>query len=44
MDDNQIRQMIEEAGGFKSNKNGELRYKFNYGFGKEIIIPADEAH
>lgn len=42
MDDVQIREMIEKAGGFKPDRNGDLVFKFNYGFGQEIRIPADE--
>lgn len=44
MDDAQIREMIDKAGGFTPNKNGELVFKFNYGFGEPIRIPADEPH
>ena len=44
MDDAQIREMIEKGNGFKLDKNGELHFKFAYGFGKEIVVEADEPH
>ena len=44
MDDAQIREMIEKGNGFKLDKNGELHFKFSYGFGKEIVVEADEPH
>ena len=44
MDDTQIREMIEKAGGFKPNRDGELVFKFNYGFNEPIRISADTPH
>ena len=43
MNDEQIRQMIEEAGGFKPNKDNKYVYKFQYGFGEPIIEDTEEA-
>ncbi len=37
MNDEQIREMIEKAGGFTPNKDGKYAYKFAYGFGEPII-------
>ena len=44
MDDASIRKMIEDAGGFTPNREGELNFNFKYGFGKRITIPADDPH
>ena len=35
--------MIEEAGGFKPNKDGKYVYSFSYGFGEPIIEDSEEA-
>ena len=42
MDDQQIKDMIEKSGGFTPDKNGDLVFKFHYGFGQPIIVPSDE--
>lgn len=44
MDDQQIRKMIEKGGGFTPNKNGELVFKFSYGFGDPIVVGSEESN
>lgn len=44
MNDEELRKMIEDAGGFTPNKNGELIFQFHYGFGEPIIVAADETN